>query len=443
MIILSVFKSKVIGINMKKFTILFIALVTTIFLFAGTNNSVQYREYHNKAINAYYNKNYKDWLKYNQKAFEIMPNNARTIYYLAIAHALIDNQEKALKFLSRAVEFGMGWSAAQDDDFKSLKGHPEFKKIINRIKELNQPVNNSTIAYQLKERDLIPEGLAYDPVEKCFYLSSLHKCKIVKIDKDGNYSNFTSEKQDGLRQVTGMKVDAGRRHLWVCSEVSNLNYINPDSTEIGWSGVFQYDLRTGKLINKYTIFEENIQHLFNDIVITKEGDVYLTDSRSQEIYKISSKEKQLKVFFKNEGFSFLNGIALSNDENSLYIADDGTGIFKLNLSNKNFEYLQTPDSITTIGIDGLYLYENSLIAVQNGFSVARINRFFLDKSGEKITRSKIIEMDNPHFIIPTTGAIARDTFYYIANSQLRSYGKDNNILPWKELKDIIILKAKL
>ena len=327
-----------------KYNILIIFLVSlVIVVYSKTNNIVQYKKYHNKALNAYITKDYKNWLEYNKKALKIMPNNARTIYYLANAYALNNNQEEALKFLRRSVEMGFGWDADKDNDFKAIHNHPKFKKILNRISKLSRPVNNSSVAYRLEERDLIPEGITYDPVKKCFYLGSLYKCKIVKIDKNGNHFNFTSVKQDGLRQITGMKVDTIRRHLWVCSEVSSLNYINSDSTELGWSGVFQFDLETGELLKKYTLFEQGKPHLFNDIVITRNGDVFLTDSRSQEIYKVDSRQDKLKVFLQSEGFGYLNGIDLSADEKWLYVADSG-GIIVINTENKNFKYLSKPEN---------------------------------------------------------------------------------------------------
>ncbi|MCK5078180.1 MAG: hypothetical protein KAR38_17495, partial [Calditrichia bacterium] len=209
---------------MKKIAvvILFIMLFT-MELFAEKNEVVKYREFHTKAVNAYYAKDYKGWLEFNKKAVEIMPNHPRSIYYLADAYALNGNKEEAVRYLKRAVEMGFGWNAGDDEDFSSLKSYPDFKKILARIDELKKPVNNSRVAFTLNERDIIPEGLAYDPVEQCFYLSSIYKSKIVKIDKNGNATNFSSEKQDGLRPVVGMKVDVKRRILWVCTEVSSLN----------------------------------------------------------------------------------------------------------------------------------------------------------------------------------------------------------------------------
>src|SRR3954468_24846939 len=110
------------------------------------------------------------------------------------------------------------------------------------------PLRSSELAFTIHEKDLIPEGIAYDPTRKEFYVGSLLKRKIVRIDSSGRASNFTSEGQDGLFMVLGMKVDPKRRTLWVCSAAGK------GAKEFdGHAGIFKYDLRTGKLIRKYVL----------------------------------------------------------------------------------------------------------------------------------------------------------------------------------------------
>ena len=46
----------------------------------------------------------------------------------------------------------------------------------------------SEIAFRLPERDLIPEGICYDPEDDVFYLGSIRKSKILKISRDGEVS---------------------------------------------------------------------------------------------------------------------------------------------------------------------------------------------------------------------------------------------------------------
>src|SRR4051812_9537514 len=68
------------------------------------------------------------------------------------------------------------------------------------------PPRHAEVAFTINEKDLIPEGIAYDPAQKEFYVGSILKRKIVRIDSSGRASDFTSEGQDGLFKVLGMTV---------------------------------------------------------------------------------------------------------------------------------------------------------------------------------------------------------------------------------------------
>jgi hypothetical protein len=59
-------------------------------------------------------------------------------------------------------------------------------------------VVHSTRAFALKERDLAPEGIAYDPVDRKFYMSSVSKRKIVCVSGGGIITDFKRPEQDGL-----------------------------------------------------------------------------------------------------------------------------------------------------------------------------------------------------------------------------------------------------
>jgi hypothetical protein len=93
-------------------------------------------------------------------------------------------------------------------------------------------------------------------------------------------------------------------------------------------------------------------------------------------------------------------------------------------------------------IDGLYFHHNSLIAIQNGWMAHRVARFFLNPALDRVKRAEVLERGNPLFDVPTTGAVAGDTFYFIANSQLRYYGA-KGIVEGANLRPISILKLKL
>ena len=68
--------------------------------------------------------------------------------------------------------------------------------------------------------------------------------------------------------------------------------------------------------------------------------------------------------------------------------------------------------------DGLYWHKGSLIAVQNGIGSPRIAAFKLWKDGTSVTRTTVLENRTQFTVLPTTGALHGNDFYFIANSQI-------------------------
>src|SRR6185369_15016956 len=101
----------------------------------------------------------------------------------------------------------------------------DYEKLSQSAKANDERTHPSRIAFTLAETDLFPEGIAYDPVDRAFFLSSLHKRKIVRVrlraNRDPMVEDFTVQAQDGLYSTLGMKVDAARRILWVCSSAES------------------------------------------------------------------------------------------------------------------------------------------------------------------------------------------------------------------------------
>ncbi len=73
---------------------------------------------------------------------------------------------------------------------------------------------------------------------------------------------------------------------------------------------------------------------------------------------------------------------------------------------------------TLAGVDGLYWHKGSLIAIQNGIGTPRVAAFQLAKDGVHVSKTTILEYRSNLCVLPTTGALREDDFYYIANSQV-------------------------
>lgn len=387
--------------------------------------------------NAYQSKDYSEYHRLMSKIVELEPQKYRHYYNLACACALNGDVRNTVKILGVLLNEGYDPAilAETDSDFDRIRSAIPFQEIISRIKEKTQPLNNSSIALSIPEKDLIPEGIAYDPVDEAFYLGSVQKCKIIKIDKHAKISDFTKPRQDGLVPVLGMRIDAKRGFLWAVSSYGFYKANIPREL-LGTTGVFKYDLKTKKPVKKYMLPQEE-NHMLNDLTIGSNGDVYVTDWRIPAVYLISSDKDTIDKFYDLPRRP--NGIDFSGDGTKLFIAGDGIGV--LDLPTKTFRELKHPVNMYLSG-DGLYYYQNSLIAVQNG-GLRKVTRFYLNDAHDEIVRSQTLEAYHSLFNLPTTGVIIGKHFFYIANSQLRAYDKDGNLFPLKKLKETKILNIKL
>ena len=261
------------------------------------------------------------------------------------------------------------------------------------------------------------------------------------ITRDGRIEDFIREKQDGILCVIGMEADPGRRHLWVCSAWDgNTGFLDIEQAKDTRSSIHKYDLDSAELIKK-VVLNDTTSRFFNDLTVHSNGDVYITDWFAGEVYRISAASDRLELFTEPAAFLYPNGLTLSGDENDLFVAHLA-GIHKINLNSKEKKKLQHPEDITLVSIDGLAFYKNAFIAHQ-GSSLGGVFLYTLNASCDRVVSKKAVEVLNPLFEFPTTGELAGDTYYYIANAQLRRFNQDGSIFPLDKLDDVYILKTDL
>ena len=347
---------------------------------------------------------------------------------IARQYAIAGDRKQALAWFQKAAALNPEYTPEFDRDFETMAALPEFRPLVERARKASPRVRRSALAFTVAESDLIPEGLAWDARSKKLYLGSVNKRKIVEIGPGGAVRDFIAAGQDGIGGVMGMKVDPRTNTLWANS-LSN--------TE--GSGVFHYDVATGRLIKKYVLPADL---MFNDLEVTAKRDVFVTATRAQALYWISAKTDKLEEWRPGLRLRDANGIALSSDQRRLYVATFPDGVTVIDLESGAARGLGHAASVSLAAIDGLYFHDNSLIAVQNGCIAHRVARFFLNPALDGVLKAEVLERGNPLFDIPTTGAVAGDTFYFIANSQLHNYGA-TGIVDRAKLRPISILKLKL
>jgi len=302
------------------------------------------------------------------------------------------------------------------------------------------PLNRSSIAFTIPEKDLLPENVAYDPDTGAFYVGSTRKGKIVRVDRDGSVRDFVPPRAGGLWMVIGMKVDAERRLLWVASS-ANGNLVDKGPSDPQSAGLFAFDLDSGRLVERHLLEGPGETHMLNDLVLGPRGDVYVTHMLEEAaVYLLGQGSDRLERLVALDGLRGPNGIALSEDGRTLYVAHR-TGIAAIDLASRRVRPVTAGGGANLLGIDGLYYHDHALVAIHPARQL--VVRYPLDGSGLQVSGFETIESSHPMFRVPTTGVVVGDTLFYIANAQFESFDEQGNLWPLDRLYEVVVLRVPL
>lgn len=341
-----------------------------------------------------------------QNLLDKTPDRAAVLYFIAGTHALLHEPHEAMVSLKECIAAKEGFDPSGDRIFAGLRTSTEFQHLTEQVHKDFPNVSRARVAFTTSEKDLIPEGLAYNPADDVFYLGSLHLKKIVRIPRRSpeKSSDFVPEDRYHLLPILGIRMDPGDDTVWAASWLEN-----------GRTELLHFD-RNAALLGRYSVDESN-QHGLNDLVVQRDGPVFVTDTPGNQVYRFDPKAKTFHPLSFVRDVFMPNGIALSDDQRFLYVADQ-FGILRYDLNNGHSVELSPGASSTLAGADGLYWHKGSLIAVQNGIGSPRVAAFQLSSDGLHVSKTTVLENRSVFSTLPTTGAIRGDDFYFIVNSQV-------------------------
>jgi sugar lactone lactonase YvrE len=398
------------------------------------------RAHYRAAVQAYQARDLPAFLQHAREAQALRPAHGGVTYALASAFALTDDTAGALATLRHYAALGYSADLAADSDFVRLHGNEAYAELARRLGRNGEPVIASRVAFELPERDLLTEGIAHDARDDVFYVGSVHRSKIFRITRGGTVSELAPELPRRWAPL-GLRVDRKRGALWVAAAAlpQTVGYNPSDS---GRSAILRYDLKSGRLRARYDAPADGTPHAIGDLIVTRGGDVYATDSRAPVIYRVPARGDSLERFVESPLLLSGQGLALTPDERSLYVADYARGFLRVDLGGRNVFLVEAADSVLTLGIDGLYFQRGSLVGIQNGVTPHRVARFTLDPAGDRVLRAEVLERAHPRYDEPTLGVLVDGDLYYIANAQWERFGDDGRIAKPEALKAPAVLRLR-
>lgn len=339
------------------------------------------------------------------------PDDPTLHYYLAMFQARTQQAAAAAATLHKVAELGKGFYPVEEFGFGTIATDARYQAARDALGKLLPRIDGAPVAFRLADKRMIPEGIAFDPQEQYFYIGSLSGRGIVRVSMAGKQEPF-SRNGDGLKQILGIAIDPQRRALYAVS-----NSV-PDKMGKRISTVVRYDLATGKYTGKYRAPKAR---MLNDIAIAPNGDLYVSDTEGGTVWHLPAGAAKFKAIVPAGTLEGANGIAMTGDGSTLYLAHS-MGIAKIDVASAKVSQLALPARETAGAIDGLYLHQGDLIGIQNVTNPGRVVRLKLKDNGSAVAAVDTLQSHhNPAFVQPTTGAIAGDALYVLGTTQISQY----------------------
>lgn len=345
------------------------------------------------------------------------PNDPALWFFLARYDALAGDAKSCVAALGKVQALGDGFLPSRGAGFEKVWDDASFQAAVAKLESRIPRLDYAPTAFELQDRGLLPEGIAYDAPSDTFFMGSVAEHKIVRIDATRQASDFASD--IGLDAVLGVAVDSPRRHLYAVST----SFVSEPAKKPYRNAIFEFDLVTGRLLHRFDI-PQAMQ--LNDVAVAPGGRIYTTDSESGAVFEVSEKAEP-RVVLAAGRVRGSNGLAASPDGKRLYVAH-ATGIVTIDLVSGDAKPLTAPSRANVAAIDGLYQWQGMLIGVENVTNPGRVIAMALSSDGlaiEKVTT--LLSHHHAALAEPTTGAIAPDGFYLLAATGLSHLRDDGTI----------------
>lgn len=376
------------------------------------------KEIYNLSIQAYKDKNITQFLQLTQKLDSVRPSHPAYTYNLACAYALNGKTDEAISVLEKCVLMNNTIAFETENDLASLKGTEGYKKLLDLKSKLEIPVSTSNKQVALSEKTLHPEGLLFLNKAKMGLASSIRNRKIVSFDiHSGQCSDWFTDKD--LLSVFAIKADKSENFLWVATTaMPEMKGYNKNLE--GKAEVLQLDIKTKTILKRFPL---QGNHVFGDLAVADNGEVFVSDSGEAVIFKIKNDKMEVWLDLKKEAFN-LQGLTFNGNESQLFIADYMKGILRVSMKDPNDRnWLHFPEGTTVKGIDGLLWHKNSLLAIHNGVKPIRIIQYVLNQNNE-IAGFKVLDNNRPEFDEPALGTISNGKLYFFSNSPWKAYDRN-------------------
>ncbi|MCW8925412.1 MAG: hypothetical protein OQJ84_04070 [Xanthomonadales bacterium] len=360
-----------------------------------------------------------------ERVHQARPYNSEYMYRLALAYALQDNKSRAYDLMLRMQQQGLAYDFTQTDDSKNIRGTEVFDYVNNLMLQAAKPSGEVSAVFTLPDEVIMPESLAWDPTRGKYLVGTIAEGQVLAVSESGQVEELIrADNENGMWAVLDILVDESRNRLWVSSAAIPA-FRNFSPIDKGRSALYEFDLKSLELVHRYPVPVDGRPHALGSLAQNMAGDIFVADRALPLIYTRRAGEAKLKSVLAVRDAVSLRDIAMQPDGRIMYIADHEMGITIVDFQSKQSGKLITPETLNLGGIDGMLLWDNHLVIIQNGISPQRVMRLALDASGTKVEAVRPLAVAQPVFDFPSFGTIKEQDLVYLGGSHWQN-GQENS-----------------
>jgi hypothetical protein len=218
--------------------------------------------------------------------------------------------------------------------------------------------------------NLFPENIAYLETADLFYVGSLRYGRVSSVDANGKLATLCDDPR--LISTFGIFADQARGLIYACNADAGVSVRSHPSKVGRVCGLATIDARSGALVRYVDIIGSDPGgHLPNDGAIASDGSIFVTDTLSPVVHRIS-KDGHAEVFVSNPDFGGpppapgLDGIAIASSGTIVVNHISAGKLFRIDPSTKAVSRVVVDAGLRLKGCDGMRFERDGRLIVTQG-----------------------------------------------------------------------------
>ncbi len=251
------------------------------------------------------------------------------------------------------------------------------------------------------------EGVAWDEGRRQLLVGSVEDGALIVREGDRWRRATLPYRTAGL---FGMAIDRNRGILWLTSGVAPMT-----REKNGFRGLIGVTLLGFAPVGRAAVPDAKAQP--GDVAVAPDGTVFVSDGAAGGLYICKPGCEILSRFVPEGSFESPQGMAVSRDGRTLFVADYGRGLYRLDARKPKAPVLVAPVK----GIDGLVRDGDALVAIVNGGG-RKVLRLTMDEAGAITGQTELATLAGPGD--PTLGMVSGNKLIYVADAQWDRFDKN-------------------